>query len=205
MDPIAIAPLSFDQAAAAGALCAAAFQSYEWWARLVPGDERRLAFLTKLFEIGFDIGGRHDAAWGAFHPATGALVGAAFAWVDTGAGMPEFELIAAALGAELSPAEANRAQRSFGAMVELTERISQQPVRHLELLGVEPAWRGRGIGGSLVDHVRERAHRDGMPLRLDTHDPANVPFYERHGLTVMAHAPDPITGTAMWVMLSAGQ
>lgn len=50
--------------------------------------------------------------------------------------------------------------------------------------GVDPAWRGRGVGSALLAAVEERALRLGLTtLALDTAEPAKwlVAYYERNG------------------------
>ena len=140
-----------------------------------PDDDRRARLLAALFCNGFANGARDRATWGAFDPATGAMIGAAYAYIDAGDGLPEMASHVSIMRAHLSESEIDRVGRSFDAMVGLGADAAPLPVRHLELLGVDDAQRGRGAGSRLLRHIMEVAQEEGMPLRLDTHDPATSP------------------------------
>ena len=58
------------------------------------------------------------------------------------------------------------------------------PHWYLETMGVDPAAQRKGIGGQLLEPVLEIADSDGVDCYLETADPANVDFYERHGFVV---------------------
>ena len=49
---------------------------------------------------------------------------------------------------------------------------------------VDPEYHGCGVGGRLVELVRER-YRDYFFLEVMPEERANAPFYERHGFTLM--------------------
>ena len=72
------------------------------------------------------------------------------------------------------------------------------PGAYLHFLAVAPGAQGRGLGGRLLDRVLARSRADGVPLRLDTTNPANLPFYGSHGLTVAAEARLGPTGPLIW-------
>ena len=83
----------------------------------------------------------------------------------------------------------------FGATPRLDADV---PCAYLHFLAVAPGGQGRGLGGELVDRVLERARADGVPLRLDTTNPVNLPFYETHGLRVAAEGRLGPTGPSIW-------
>lgn len=64
------------------------------------------------------------------------------------------------------------------------------PHIHLNMIGVRPAWAGRGLGRRLMDHVhamsRERPRSEGVTLT--TEDPDNVGLYEHLGYRLLGHA-----------------
>lgn len=74
----------------------------------------------------------------------------------------------------------------------------EQAVCYLHFLAVAPGSQGRGLGGQLLDGVLERSGLLGVPLRLDTTNPANLPFYETHGLRVCGAARLGDRGPVMW-------
>ncbi|MFH1610090.1 MAG: GNAT family N-acetyltransferase [Candidatus Bipolaricaulota bacterium] len=55
------------------------------------------------------------------------------------------------------------------------------------LLGVRPAWRGRGVGSSLMDRAHALCDRDpdARGVYLSTHGRRNRSFYERLGYKVI--------------------
>lgn len=55
---------------------------------------------------------------------------------------------------------------------------------YLGLLGTDPAHQGRGIGSALLRPILDRCDLDGVGAYLESSNPANVPFYERHGFRV---------------------
>ena len=74
------------------------------------------------------------------------------------------------------------------------------PAAYLHFLAVDPEARRRGLGGRLLDGVLARARAEGLPLRLDTTNPDNLPFYEAHGLRVLSEARLGPSGPLMWAM-----
>ena len=78
------------------------------------------------------------------------------------------------------------------------------PSAYLHFLAVGPGAQGRGLGGQLLDRVLERSRADGVPLRLDTTNPANLVFYESHGLSVRSEVRLGPTGPLMWRLESDG-
>ena len=62
------------------------------------------------------------------------------------------------------------------------------PIWYLAILGVDLALQGHGLGAVLMAHVLEIVDGDHVPAHLDSSNPRNVPFYERHGFTVVGEA-----------------
>ena len=62
------------------------------------------------------------------------------------------------------------------------------PIWYLAILGVDLALQGHGLGAVLMAHVLETVDGDHVPAYLDSSNPRNVPFYERHGFTVVGEA-----------------
>jgi GNAT superfamily N-acetyltransferase len=61
----------------------------------------------------------------------------------------------------------------------------------LQWLGVRTAAQGRGRGAIAVDDILRRCDDEDLPAGLVSSNPRNVPFYERHGFTVVAEIPTP--------------
>ncbi len=61
---------------------------------------------------------------------------------------------------------------------------------YLMLIGVDEAFRGRGLGRRMLDEILARVDHDAtaMGIGLDTENPVNVRLYERFGFSVTARA-----------------
>ncbi len=72
----------------------------------------------------------------------------------------------------------------------LREFELDQPHYHLNLIGVRPSHRGRGLGRRLLEEVHRRSARDPVScgVTLNTEDPLNVALYQRFGYRVLGHA-----------------
>ena len=106
-------------------------------------------------------------------------------------------LLRAFLGAD----RAAEVAAGFAAAPRLPDDV---PAAYLHFLAVAPAAQGRGLGGRLLDRVLARSRADGVPLRLDTTNAVNLPFYGAHGLTVRAQERLGPTGPAIWRLESDG-
>lgn len=95
---------------------------------------------------------------------------------------------------------AGRAAEIGGAMAVLGELRPPEPHAYLHLLGVHPSCRGEGLGGRLLEQGVAAARADGLVACLDTMNPANVPFYEAHGLSVRHEVALPGGGPRVWSM-----
>ena len=60
-----------------------------------------------------------------------------------------------------------------------------EPHWYLPLLGVDAARQGQGLGAILLKYALARADREHMPAYLESSNPKNIPFYERHGFEVI--------------------
>ena len=49
---------------------------------------------------------------------------------------------------------------------------------------VHPDHQGKGIAGAMLEHVKEK-YKDFMYIEVMPEDKKNVPFYEKHGFSVM--------------------
>ena len=66
--------------------------------------------------------------------------------------------------------------------------------------GVDPAARGQGLGGEVLEPGLGAARGAGLTARLETMNPANVPFYEAHGLSVRHEVRLGAGGPTVWAM-----
>jgi predicted N-acetyltransferase YhbS len=74
----------------------------------------------------------------------------------------------------------------------------------LDLLGVDPAHQGRGLGRALLEEGLERVDRERRPACLVTYKRSNVSFYEAFGFEVQDYPGPPDIPTG-WSMLRASR
>lgn len=70
---------------------------------------------------------------------------------------------------------------------------------YLPLLGIDPKWQGRGLGGALLTQRLTDCDRTMTPAYLETQKPDNVPYYERFGFRVTETIELPAT-PPIWLM-----
>lgn len=95
---------------------------------------------------------------------------------------------------------AARAREVGVAMGGLEALRPAQPHAYLHLLGVDPDVCGQGIGGELLERSLAATREAGLVACLDTMNPANVPFYEAHGMSVRHEVQLGADGPTSWAM-----
>ncbi len=80
------------------------------------------------------------------------------------------------------------------------ERNAPDPHWYLNILGVEPLSRGRGVGRELLRPVLERADAAGQPCYLETQSEQNVGVYEKVGFRVASEGGVPGRRLRVWTM-----
>jgi ribosomal protein S18 acetylase RimI-like enzyme len=86
------------------------------------------------------------------------------------------------------------------AMGVIAELRPPEPYAYLHVLGVDPAVRGQGLGGEVLETGLGAARGAGLTACLETMNPANVPFYEGHGLSVRRETRLAAGGPTVWAM-----
>jgi GNAT superfamily N-acetyltransferase len=71
---------------------------------------------------------------------------------------------------------------------------------YLAIIGVAPAWQGRGYGAALLRPALERCDRDRVPAYLEASTPRNRALYERHGFSVLEECTYASDAPPMWRM-----
>jgi ribosomal protein S18 acetylase RimI-like enzyme len=79
-----------------------------------------------------------------------------------------------------------RGLRLMAHMDALHAHFAPGPHYYLSILAVAPEQQGRGLGGALLAPTLERCQRERVRIYLETAQPQNVPFYQRHGFRVLA-------------------
>ena len=103
------------------------------------------------------------------------------------------------LQAVVGPAWAAQVAEGFGAAREQAPPPGEPHV-YLNFLAVAPGQQRRGHGGELLQRVKAQALDAGAPLRLETTNPVNLPFYEAHGLQVRSEVRLGPSGPTMWAL-----
>jgi GNAT superfamily N-acetyltransferase len=61
----------------------------------------------------------------------------------------------------------------------------REPHWYLPLIGVDPAYQGKGDGGALMTYALQPCDRDHAPAYLESTNPRNMALYQRHGFEVL--------------------
>jgi GNAT superfamily N-acetyltransferase len=95
---------------------------------------------------------------------------------------------------------AARAREVGMVMAALDALRPPEPHAYLHLLAVDPDACRQGLGGELLDTGLAAARDAGLVACLDTMNPANVPFYEAHGMSVRHEVQLGTDGPTSWAM-----
>jgi GNAT superfamily N-acetyltransferase len=161
-----------------------------------PGDDTRphaCAALFGLFAEQYLAAGRVDVVRRG-RPVAVAM----WRWPGTAGERPESlptppGLMTALMGA-------GRAAEVGAAMGVIADLRPREPYAYLHVLGVDPAVRRQGLGGQVLRPGLSAARSAGLTACLETMNPANVPFYEAHGLSVRHEVRLDAGGPTVWAM-----
>jgi ribosomal protein S18 acetylase RimI-like enzyme len=188
-----------DDAPAVAELLAAAFADYPIWVWVEPDDAERRRALRDFYEADT----ADTMALGSsdlLFDEEGRLLAAAI-WVPSEHLQGGF-LTAPELESHWSPSAGSRLHSMMRVMEEMAP---PEPHWYLDLLAVDPARQGGGLGGLVLAPGLARAEADGRPCVLETARPQTVRFYERLGFAVteevdLAPGVDGGPGPALWGM-----
>lgn len=127
-------------------------------------------------ELVVAIGGRafeERTAWGLGGAAAGL-------WLPPGT-EPDGDAIATVL---LESVSATQRADLFTLHLQVDEAHPTYPHWYLAWLGVAAARQGTGLGGELMTRCLEVVDGTHQPAYLESSNPRNVPFYERHGFEI---------------------
>jgi GNAT superfamily N-acetyltransferase len=63
----------------------------------------------------------------------------------------------------------------------MAEHHPHEPHWYLPLIAADPNWIGQGLGTLLMKYALRRCDVEGIPAYLESSNPRNISFYERHG------------------------
>jgi ribosomal protein S18 acetylase RimI-like enzyme len=175
---------------------ARSFQDDPAWVWLIPDAGKRRELLPWLFRIGFDV--TSADVW----TTVGVIRGAA-RWLPPG--RPPMRVGPTLRALVTTPFRLGSAMLPFlayGRAVEsLRAETMPEPHWYLAGIGVDPSAQRRGIGAALLQPGIAAAARAGLPAVLLTNNPANLPFYMRHGFEIVREADTPKGGPHAWAMV----
>lgn len=185
-----------DLAATVAAL-ARAFDDDPVMTWIFPDDQMRRRRLPSFFSAALRGTGAHPQ--GAEVAVQGDQVLGAAIWLPPGAWRPPLwrQLVALPgvvirLGSRLSVASA-----TYGALLRVHPA---RPHWYLSGIGIDPPVQGTGVGSQLLRSRLARCDAAGLPAYLESSKERNVPFYERHGFTVIGELTVPGGGPTLWLM-----
>jgi len=122
----------------------------------------------------------------AFGKGSALRVGSAGAalWLPPGIGSDD----AAMNDLMMRTADAATAIDGPQLMQQMANFHPREPHWYLPLIGVDPAHQNRGVGGALLRPVTDQCDRDGVLAYLESSNPRNIPFYQRHGFEIVGRA-----------------
>jgi ribosomal protein S18 acetylase RimI-like enzyme len=82
-------------------------------------------------------------------------------------------------------APASIEQDLAGIFEQMASFHPREPHWYLPLIGVDPARQGQRLGDKLMAHALARCDAEQLPAYLESSNPRNLPFYQRHGFEKM--------------------
>jgi ribosomal protein S18 acetylase RimI-like enzyme len=76
-------------------------------------------------------------------------------------------------------------QDAAGVFEQMASFHPEEPHWYLPLIGVDPARQGQRLGDRLMAYALARCDADGVPAYLESSNPRNIPFYQRHGFEAL--------------------
>jgi len=95
--------------------------------------------------------------------------------------------------------------RRFFTFANTTEKLHKEDVKgphwYLWVLGVDPPYQGKGVGGETMQPVLREADVGGLSCYLETAKERNLAFYRKHGFEVVKEQTLGMDGPIFWTML----
>jgi ribosomal protein S18 acetylase RimI-like enzyme len=106
-------------------------------------------------------------------------------------------------GPEIWPDLQKRHSAVFGYCDEVIDAVVPEGYFYLDVIGVDVARRGQGVGSALMGAIDDRFGEGYPGSYLLTFRHRTVPFYERTGYEIAATGVEPSSGLEFWVMTRA--
>jgi ribosomal protein S18 acetylase RimI-like enzyme len=167
-----VVPVSERASAVATLVSAFTNDPVERW--LWPDDQ---AYAAHFPEFVIALGGRAfetHTAWCLDEFAAVAL------WFAPG-GEPDGDLIVSVITETVA---ADKHDDTFAVLEQMDSIHPKYPHWYLPWFGVDAGRQGHGLGGQLMTHCLAIVDASDLPAYLETPNPRNISFYERHGFEV---------------------
>jgi ribosomal protein S18 acetylase RimI-like enzyme len=185
---------------AGGEMLARAFQDYPLMEYFVPDGNKRKRKLPGVFRMQV----RHGLKYGEVYATSTKIEGVAIwfphhsphdAWWSnfiSGRFLVPF----------IVGMETMKRQQAFGAYAGgVRKRVVSFPHWYLQVLGVDPEYRGQGVASRLLKPMFDRIDKEGLPCFLETQAERNVALYEHLGFRVAEEGTIPGSDIRSWAML----
>jgi ribosomal protein S18 acetylase RimI-like enzyme len=108
----------------------------------------------------------------------------------------------AAMGAIITEALRPEIAEDIGPILQgMAEHHPHEPHWYLPLIAADPSWIGQGLGTLLMKHALRRCDEDVIAAYLESSNPRNISFYERHGFRIIGqiqHGSSPTLTPMLW-------
>ena len=84
-----------------------------------------------------------------------------------------------------STASPSAQEAGSGIFEQMAKYHPDEPHWYLPLIGVDPAYQGKGHGDALMAFALDRCDRDKLPAYLESTNPRNMSLYRRHGFEAL--------------------
>ena len=171
-DLLTVVPVTEQARAVATLVSAFTDDPVERW--LWPDDE---GYATHFPRLVVALGGKAFGAQTAWHLGEFAAVAL---WFAPGL-EPDGDLIVSAIAETVS---ADKHDDTFAVLEEMDATHPKYPHWYLPWFGVDAARQGHGLGSQLITQCLAIVDTSHLPAYLETPNPRNISFYERHGFEV---------------------
>jgi ribosomal protein S18 acetylase RimI-like enzyme len=184
----------------AGAVLADAFRNDPVWNKVFASDTT-----PRQRHLVFEMPVRYSLQYGEAYAPSGELEGV-IAWVPGRyAEMTAWRVLRSGAlwsGLKIGAKLASRMKPLNGPMKrDREEHMGDTRFLYLFVLGIAPAWQGKGLGGRLVRALITEGERLKKPVYLETETEANVAMYEKFGFRQLKKILLPVIGLPMWEMV----
>lgn len=88
----------------------------------------------------------------------------------------------------------------FEIATQVGEAHPDYPHWYLAWLAVDPARQNEGLGARLMKHALKIVDESGLPAWLESPNPRNIPFYERHGFEIVGRTETATAPPVHWML-----